>query len=432
MKKVAVLTTFYEVTSGYSLVAVAETQIRMLLDHGYDPVVVLQEGAYQEDKDGNVIECDPFKEQPLPSVWNRQAVDLRPVLPALRLTGKVDDDFDERVARIYKSLEIALEGVEVCIAHDLILQNFYLEHNVALRKYAKTRPDLLWLHWIHSVPTPLAVIPERPYDARYTPPPGYIIYPNDSEKGRVTRTYNLHGREWKVIIDRSGHSIDPLLNYDKLTVDLAKSADLLSGEIIAVYPARLDKGKQPEKIIRLLAGVQKREIETRLLIIDWQSGASRFQKYIDELSDLAEELGVCVSFTSRLDDRCNQGVSRKVVLELLDLANVYIHPSRVETYSLVVHEAMLKGCLCVLNHDLSPMRELFGNNAIYMDFGSDAVERMYEPNEQSFWNDEAMRLLAEMKQNRTLVAQSNARRLWSPDAMWNSFEPLLYKTPVGE
>jgi glycosyltransferase involved in cell wall biosynthesis len=223
-------------------------------------------------------------------------------------------------------------------------------------------------------------------------------------------------------------------NYDPLTKDLVKASDLLSGDVVAIYPARLDRGKQPEKIIRLMKGVKKAGYEPRLLIVDWQSAGSRFQKYIDEMIALTKSMHIeeCVSFTSRLDNRCSQGIPHHVVLELMDLSNIYVHPSRVETYSLTTHEAATRGKLLILNHDLPASREIFGDHAIYMDFSSDYVDREYAPTEQAFWNDEALRILAELKQNRALWAQTVARREWSPQAMWKDFETLLYLRPIGE
>jgi hypothetical protein len=419
VKKVALLTTFFETTSGYSLIAVAETQINMLLDHGYNPVVLVQEN---------------FSEPEGPSVWRKAIVDLRPVVPFLHLESGVHDDFEARVDAVYEGLVEGLEDVEVCITHDIILQDWYKEHNIAMRRYAKTRPDLLWLHWIHSCPSP-AGPQEYPHDCRYTPPPGYIVYPNDSDKNRVCQTYGLEGMEWRVKANRSGHSIDPLAlwPYHGLTKDLVEQSDLLSGEITCVYPARLDRGKQPEKIVRLMAGVQRANYEPRLLVVDWQSSGERFQRYMDELLALSATLGLGgkINFTSRLDDRCNQGVPRQVVMELMDLSNVYVHPSRVETYSLVVHEAALRGCLLVLNHDFPPMRELFGRNAIYMDFGSDRANRQYL-DEQEFWDGEALRLISELRENRAAWVKTVARREWTPKAMFKDFEPMLYLMPVGE
>jgi hypothetical protein len=87
---------------------------------------------------------------------------------------------------------------------------------------------------------------------------------------------------------------------------------------------------------------------------------------------------------------------------------------------------MTRGKLVVLNYDFPAMRELYGDAAIYMDFGSDRVTRQYHPGEQAFWDDEALRLVAEFKQNRALIAQTRARRQWTPQVLWRDFEALLY------
>jgi glycosyltransferase involved in cell wall biosynthesis len=432
MKNVALLTTFFDVTSGYSLVAVAETQIRMLLDGGYMPTVLVQ-NRYHKDKDGQESIL-PFLQQPPPSVWNEQTVDLRAVVPAMDLPAEVPDDFEERADRVEAAIEENLKGIDVCITHDIVLQPYYLPHNAAVRRYAKKRPDLLWLHWLHSCPSH-GRAETYPESLRSTPPPGYLVYPNDSDKAMVVRAYGLAGQEWRVKVCRAGHAIDPLLKwpYDRLTKDLARKADLMAGEVAAIYPARLDRGKQVEKAVRLMVGVQRAGYEPRLLVVDWQSAGQRFQSYIDELLALAKHFGLegKINFTSRLDDSCSQGVPPQVVTELFSLTNVYIHPSAVETYSLVVHEAALQGNLLVLNHDFPAMRELYGDAAIYMDFGSDRAQRTYE-DEQTFWNEEAKRLIAELRGNRALWAKTRARREWTPPALWKEFEPLLYLQPIGE
>lgn len=419
MKKVGLFTTFYEAESGYSLIGVAETQLRMLLDGGYDPVVLVQE---------NFQFPDP------PSLWSKAMLDIRPVVPKMDLESGVHEQFEQRSKNVEEALKEGLKDVDVCITHDIMLQEFYKEHNWAVRRYAKERPDLLWLHWIHSCPSGSGG--KYPESGRHSSPPGYLVYPNDSDRGRVAGVYGLQGKEWRVKVNRSGHSLDPLAlwPYDELTVDLVRNSDLMGGEVTAVYPVRLDRGKQPEKIIMLMAGVQKAGYEPRLLVVDWQSAGGRFQKYIDHLLEMADWMGLKgkVNFTSRLDDRCSQGAPRKVVMELMDLTNVYIHPSRVETYSLVTHEAMLRGNLCCLNYDFPATRELFGDRAIYFDFESDRNSREYSPSEEKFWEDEALRLISELKSNRALWAKTQAMREWSPQAQWREFEPLLHLQPVGE
>jgi len=428
--KIAFFTTFYEGRSGFSIITVAENLIRMLLNHNYSPIVLVQ-NQYQESEDGQVGYA-PFEEVPPPSIWNTQSVDLRSVMPALKLNSGVDKEFEQRSSLIYNELKKNLATVDVCITQDIILQDTYKEHNVAMRRLAKERPDLLWLHWIHSVPSEGGSTTRHPGNCRYSPPPGYIIYPNEVDRPRVIRTYKMAGLENRVITCRAGHSIDPLLAwpYTKLTKDIVRKTNFLDGEVTAVYPARLDRGKQVEKAIRLLAGVQKAGYEVRFLICDWQSQGTKFKGYVKELKQLIDSCGLNgkVFFTSDIDDRCSQGVPRQTVMELMDLSNVYIHPSAVETYSLTVHEAALRGCLLVLNHDWAAMRELFGR-AVYMDFGSQSMSRSYKPDEQTFWNDEASRLMGALTNDHTAWTKTIARRQWSPQALWRDFNSLLHLDP---
>lgn len=79
MKKVAILTTFFESESGYSLIGVTETQIKMLLDHGYDPVVMVQTDWHEPENPS--------------SLWRSEIVDLRPVVPHMILNQGVSPDF---------------------------------------------------------------------------------------------------------------------------------------------------------------------------------------------------------------------------------------------------------------------------------------------------------------------------------------------------
>lgn len=390
MKKVAIFTTFYEVDSGFSLVSVVETQLKMLLANGYNPIVLVDERW----------------ELPKNDFWQSHNLDIRPVVPALN-----SQYITERTIQILKD---NLSDVDVILTHDIILHSFYKPYYNAIKEWGNEK---LWLHWIHSRPS-----------LKQKQPPGYIIYPNASEKPLVCNCFNLQENEHKVIINRASHSINPLelFPYSSLTKDLVESSDFLGGDFSLIYPRGGDPGKKTEKILYLLNGIKEAGYSFRLLIVDWQSQGDEFQRYMDKVELLAKELGISIHFTSRLDDRCSQGIPRQSVIELLDLSNVYIHPSSGETYGLVVHEAILRGNLVVLNHDVSPMRELFGETGIYMDFGSASVKRDYKPNEEVFWIDEAKRLIAEYKRNRVLVAKSKAIREWNPQAMWKEFESLLY------
>ena len=94
------LTTFYEAHSGFSLIGVAETQLRMLLDHGYDPLVLVQE---QFDT------TNPF--------WQPSILDIRRVIPAMQLTEQVHPEFEQRVQKVQHALRESLGDVGVVETH---------------------------------------------------------------------------------------------------------------------------------------------------------------------------------------------------------------------------------------------------------------------------------------------------------------------------
>ena len=82
-----------------------------------------------------------------------------------------------------------------------------------------------------------------------------------------------------------------------------------------------------------------------------------------------------VTFTSEFDQVWQTRVPRKTVSNLFAISNVFILPSRSETYSLVAQEAGLRGNLLVLNNDFPPFRDIYGPTALYHPFSSN-IDKM--------------------------------------------------------
>lgn len=438
--KIALLTTFYDIT-GFSVTTVATNQIRQLLDHGYLPRVIVQEGMPARRADGGPDALFPFKEIPETdpgpyNVWNSHKIDLRPILPALHLRDFAGDDFEERVGRIENALYNNLKDMNVVITHDIMLLDTYHEHNVAVRRVAHRCPNILWLHWLHSCPrqTTNLVYPEM---CRGVLAPGYLIYPNYTDLGYVQRTYRLAGQHWRAKQCKASHGID-LLNvwgFRPETKKIAKESDILNADVSIVYPARMGESKQFHKIIFMLAGIKECGYTGRLIGIDWQSLGDEFIQYKDYCLDLAERLGVrdWVYFSSEIGNEMAAGVDRRVVLELFYLSNVFLHPSMIETFGMVPEEASaIGGCLLGLNFDLRPHLEIFGDMGLYFDFGSLEKKRKWkeEEGEAQFYMGEARTLIAELTHGcRALWARTQMRKKMSLDTMWPEFEPLLYLEP---
>ena len=64
------------------------------------------------------------------------------------------------------------------------------------------------------------------------------------------------------------------------------------------------------------------------------------------------------------------GINRRMLRELQLLSNVFIFPTKEESFGLVGPEASFSGCLCVTNRSLDNQSEVMGNNTVTFDFGS--------------------------------------------------------------
>ena len=438
---VAILTTFYEVMSGFSVVTCVTNQIHQLLDHGYVPRVLVQRGMPTSDPNGTEF-LIPFPEVPETDrgphrVWNHHKIDLRPVVPPLHLKNGIADDFEQRVDRIEAALYEHLEGVDVCITHDIMLLDTYHEHNVAVRRVAHRLPNILWLHWLHSCPR--GEIPlQYPLMARGVVPPGYLVYPNASDISHVQRVYRLVEQPWRAKPCRAAHGLNLMdrWHFSPVTKRIVNESGLLDADVGIVYPARMGGSKQFHKIIFMLAGIKDTGYTGRLVGVDWQSTGGEFLEYKQWCLELADRLGVreWVYFTSELGDDLAAGVDPDVVAELFYCANVFLCPSVVETLGLTAIEASaIGGNLLGLNYDLRVHLEMFEDHGLYFDFGSlDRKRRWHEEEDEArFWKGEARTLVAELRHNnRALWARTQMRKAWALGALWPEFEPLLYLEPL--
>jgi hypothetical protein len=128
-KTIGILTTFSSYSEAYSLNRVVMNQIRMLIDHGYKPIVIVGQ------------QFEPVFDYADPNVEIRRIPDV-PVYNEV----KMDPTFDQDIGMIEKALASALEGVDVVLTHDVIYQPACVKHLVAAKRIAERRPDILWLH----------------------------------------------------------------------------------------------------------------------------------------------------------------------------------------------------------------------------------------------------------------------------------------------
>ena len=125
------------------------------------------------------------------------------------------------------------------------------------------------------------------------------------------------------------------------------------------------------------------------------------------------------------------GFPRAGVLELFGLSNLFLCPSRSESFGLTVLEAAARGNLLVVNQAVPALEELGGAlGAIFMrwdarNFDCDTHET-YHPSERLYREEHAREILRRLREDPVLRARTLARTRYSSRAVFREYLlPLL-------
>jgi len=230
---------------------------------------------------------------------------------------------------------------------------------------------------------------------------------------------------------------------------LVMDKNMLTADAIAVYPIRLDRGKQVEIVIKIMAQLKKLNYTVRVIIVDFHSTGGDKVTYREELKKIGIDWGLNdfdLTFTSEFHESWRTSVPRKVVHDLFELSNVFIMPSVSESYSLITQEAALTKQVVVLNFDFPPFRDIFGENAIFRKYSSNVdimnaqdgnTETKYGPANVS--NDERKKwerdyhyttagMIASRLKHPELALATRLRKERNLDYVFShELEPLLYE-----
>lgn len=390
---------------------------------GYEPVLITSSG------------WNPPEDSIFASVETRR-------LTSVVIDGTtVDEKFEADVDLLYEEMSDILEDESVVFTHDLIFLPDYVKLNVACRRIAEEQPSIEWIHLIHSATAPSSLIKERAmFGEKYSEllnskfPHSIVIYPNAYDIPRVAQNYSYEENE----IIEVPHSTDPIEGMNRIVQDLYNKLELWKVEVLMIYPLRLDRGKYAEADVYIMAGCKANSMTSHVVFCDFQSTGDDKVVYREDLKRLAVDLGVAdrVTFLSEFEESASMEVSHEVVLDLFTLSNIFALPSKSETYSLIAQEAMLKGNLCLLNHDFAPFRQIYGKNALYKQFdganidfsGQDgSIDTKHEPIDE-YYRGIAINIKYYLENDKVLRAKTWVRTKRNPDYVFREYiEPLLIK-----
>jgi glycosyltransferase involved in cell wall biosynthesis len=429
MKSVAILTTFSSYSEAYSLNRVVMNQIRMLVDNGYKPVVIV--GTHfipvQDYADSRVV--------------IKRIADV-PVFNEV----KQDASFDQDVQALDRDISTALDGIDVVLTHDVIYQPAAVKHLVACKRIAARNPKLRWLHWIHSATSPYTLANLRPlFVDEYAKiigekfPNSFYVFFNHYSIPRVAQNFKVDDGDVKVV-----HHPTDIKSFYKLETEsweLIKRKNFLSADVICTYAIRLDRGKQVEKVIKTIAAFKRLGKSVRLMIFDFHSTGGDKVTYRNECKKMATEWGLTeqeITWSSEAKSSWNVEVPYQIVADFFRISNVFVMPSVSESYSLITQEAGLSGVAMVINKDFPPFRDIFGwcpheipfSSNIDKMTGLDGDTTTTVNNEPQFYLDAAKMLNYELENDRTLHLKTFLRRDRNLDAIFkNELEPLICFDP---
>ena len=411
-KKIGLLTTFYNLDPGYSLVTVVMQQLAMLHSQGYDPVLF------------GLTNFTPEAEEQLPE-W----VELRKVIPQWLLepygqTGApVPADFEGNVSATVKVYEESFKDLDALIAHDICFINSYLIYNVALKK--ANLNNLPIFQQIHSGPSARQNHP-YPWDELWKLPANTkIIYMNYSEKTAAAEMYGVWDKDVKVVFNPM--DLRAMFKLSPLTCNLIDEYKLFEADIIAVYPLSTtrmgDDGKAVRKVIAIMGFLKQLGQNVRLVIPNAHANGANEKNAIQLMLQIGQRYGLTsqeLIFTSLFDVPNNEhGVPHQTVVELFQIANLFVFPSYSENAPLILLEAAATKNLMVLNEDFAPMKDFVGpEGAYYFRFKSRLInETIYrgDRGEDGYFNDIALIVLDNLRNDKAMSGFTTIRKKFNID-----------------
>lgn len=411
--RVAILTTFQDFNSSYSLTGIVTDQYRMLKEHDH-PV--------------DLYTCTRFNEKTL-----IPGIDIKKKIPFAHLIDYVTireltEDHQKTVDETCEALCEQLKDTQIVLTHDFLFTGWNLPYGLGILKAASFLKNTRFLHWIHSVPTSH----KDWWKISTWGPQHKMIFPNNTDKILVAEQY-----EGCIEDVRCVHHIKDLRTWFDFHDDtcrfIKKYPAVMQADVVKVYPASVDRlsAKRVREVILIMSEIKKRQKSICLVIAaQWATGREQ-KENLDSYKRLAIASDVIpdkeLIFTPDFESpKFDVGIHKQFLRELMLCTNVFIFPTREESFGLVFPEACLSSAVMPMaNKSLRMLGEVGGNYGLYFDFGS-YHHNVTHKNAGKYFADLATILIGRMAQNESIMIKTFMRQTYNYDALYfNEYAPLF-------
>ena len=413
MEKIAILTNHMEFNPGFSLTGIIQDQARMLMEHGHDVSVFVNSKYHGEDIPGLTL----VKKVPFAHLKDYQSInDLTP-------------DHKGTVQETKEMLISELKGYDIAFTHDFVFQGWFLPYGLGCRAASTQLPNIKWMHWIHSIPNGL----RDWWDVGLYTSKHRLIYPNKTDSLLVAEQFRGSLKHVRAV-----HHIKDLRSWFDFCPEscefIKQYPNVMQADIVQIYPASVDRlsAKRVKAVIQIFAGFKKMKRSVCLVIANQWATTKQHKQNIDNYKRFAIQQGLVpeeeVIFTSSFQPpKYEVGIPKQFLRDLFTCSNVFIFPTREETFGLVLPEASLtSGCLTVCNKSLGMLAEVEGNHGLYHDFGSFHHDFHIEGKKEKYYFDLSKIILGRLARNESIQTKTFMRQKYNWDYLYNQeYVPLF-------
>jgi len=429
--RIAILTNFQDIHPRYSLTGIVKDQVDMLIRHGHEVSLFVSEKF--NFKEENIIDKGNYP---------KDKFQLRNVIPFTNLTDYrsiVDLSVDDKdvITRISNVLVEELKDFDIALTHDFIFTGWNLIYGEGCKRAGVLLKHLKWMHWIHSVPSAnsdwWAI---KKYGGQHK-----IIYPNETDRIQVAEQYR-----GGINHVRSIPHIKDLRSWFDFCEETCRFIDaypaVMQADIVQILPASVDRlvAKRVREVIRIFSNFKRNMISICLVVANqWATGRQQ-KEDVEAYKKFAQGLGLLLNeefiFTSDFEPpKYDVGIPKRMIRELFQCSNLFIFPTREESFGLVIPEASLSGSvLLVLNKSLRMQLEVAGgeSNALFFDFGS-YHHTFNNANPSLYFDDIAKIVYGRLLQNESIRARTFMRQTYNWDSLYTKvYAPIFAESRSWE
>jgi glycosyltransferase involved in cell wall biosynthesis len=358
-------------------------------------------------------------------------VQVKRIIPIgeLRDYRSINDITPEHVALSTKTAEILapwLVGFDYILTHDLLFTGLLLPYSLAIRSVSDYCRDLTWYHWVHSNPFGH----KDWWDISLYHGNHKLVFPSKAGITQVAKAFLapedlvLHIPHIKDIRDELKFS-----QNTRAIIDLFPA--ILQADIVQIFPAFTDRfeSKGVRDLI-ILFGLLKHRGKSVCLVIPNQFSDRRSGRIVDPVKyheKIARRNGLRpyedFIFTSEiLGEKYIEGLPHQIVMDLMACGNLFIFPSRSESFGFTSTEAVLSGsCLPVLNKSCATQMEVLGGHGIPFDFGNGITPVDSTEPESKRFARLADEIVDRLDSNPAIAARTYVRQNYNRNAIYEKY-----------